>query len=125
MLKNLLKFNVRRVLIAQRNLLILLLGLGINLIMATCSYAQLPVINSHPRIFLTPTVKTALIAKRNASDPAWVELKAEADVYATASIRKWTPQDANVWSAQGTNEIFYSYVGSSWEEAAMKLAMAH
>lgn len=81
-----------------------------------------PVSNNHPHLFLDSLTKVALLAKKNTLDPDWAALKAEADNYATLPVMTWSPAAATVWN---TNYIFYSYCGSSWDDAAMSLGMAH
>lgn len=85
--------------------------------------AQSPVITSHPRIFLDATTKAELLTKKANSDADWLSLKADADAYATSTVMAWNPTSAAVWG--GAGNIFYSYCGSSWEEAALALGMAH
>lgn len=85
-------------------------------------FAQMPVINSHPRILLDAATKATLLTKKSNNDPDWLAVKAEADNYATLPILTWNSTNASVWN---TNYIFYSYCGSSWEDAAYALGMAH
>ena len=85
-------------------------------------HAQLPVVNSHPRILLDSAAKARLLAKKTANDPDWQALKTEADNYAARQVLGWNATNATVWN---TAYIFYSYCGSSWDDAAMSLGMAH
>jgi hypothetical protein len=48
---------------------------------------------THPRIWLTPQVKSRLQAKKSARDPSWLRLKARADTLATYKIYPYI--DAN------------------------------
>ncbi len=89
------------------------------------AFAQEPVIGSHPRIFLNAATKTALLAKKISGDQAWLELKADADHYLPGTVIPWNESTASSNDYYGSNDIFYSYCGSSWEEAAITLAMAH
>lgn len=86
------------------------------------AWAQMPVSNTHPRLFLDSATKTALMAKKTANDDDWLALKAEADNYATRPVLAWTPANAGIWD---NTYIFYSYCGSSWDDAAFALGMAH
>ena len=86
------------------------------------SWAQLPVSQSHPRIFLDPVTKASLLVKKQSGDANWLALKAEADNYATRPVLGWNPTNTGVWN---TNYIFYNYCGSSWEDAAYSLGFAH
>ncbi len=85
-------------------------------------FAQLPVSQSHPRIFLDPITKTKLLLKKTTNDADWLALKTEADNYATKPVMSWNPTNTGVWN---TDYIFYNYCGSSWEEAAYALGFAH
>ncbi|MCI0751907.1 MAG: hypothetical protein L0Y35_08720, partial [Flammeovirgaceae bacterium] len=44
---------------------------------------QQPVITTRPRILLNTTIKSQLIARKNANDPSWLAIKSDADQYAT------------------------------------------
>ena len=81
----------------------------------------LPVTAPHPRILLTPSIKTALLARKTANDPAWLALKAEADVLATYSIYPYTYANRTM---EPDNTIFYDYQGSDWWDATLPLALA-
>lgn len=74
---------------------------------------------AHPRIFLTPTVVTALQAKVAANDQDWLDLKARADVLVTYSVPAY---DRNSWP---NNSIPYAYQGGQWLEAAQVLGLAY
>ena len=84
--------------------------------------AQLPVVQGHPRLHLDPPTKARLLTQVAANDPHWLDLKAEADDLAARDILAWTPANTGTWNTQ---YIFYSYCGSSWDEAAMTLGLAH
>lgn len=92
------------------------------LIVSLSVHAQLPVVQSHPRIWLDGPTKTTLLAKKTSNDPDWVALLAEADDLAARDVLSWNPNNAGIWNTQ---YIFYSYCGSSWDDAAMALGMAH
>lgn len=81
-----------------------------------------PQSNNHPLLFLDSPTKAMLMAKKNANDPDWLALKTEADAYSLKPVLSWSPANATVWN---TNYIFYNYCGSSWDDAAMSLGMAH
>lgn len=100
-----------------------ILHLCLALFSTSALLAQLPVVSSHPRIFMDAVSKTELLNKKNNLDPNWLEVKAEADEYASATVLTWTPATANEWGGAGT--IFYSYCGSSWEDAVLTLGLAH
>lgn len=99
---------------------ILLLSLPI--LFALTTLAQLPVATSHPRILLDSMTKARLLTKKALNDPDWVALQAEADDYATRDVLPWTPNHVGIWN---NDYLFYNYCGSSWEDAAMSLGMAH
>ncbi len=101
----------------QRTLLSLLLG-----VFCISLFAQKPVVNSHPRLFLDPATKTKLLAKKSSNDQDWLALKTEADDYALRGVLAWNPNNTGVWD---TKQIFYSYCGSSWDDATMSLGLAH
>jgi len=79
---------------------------GVLLIPSIIGASSLPVISTHPRLLLTPTITDRLIAKRNANDPAWLALKARADLLATYSI---FPYKYATRSQEPDNTIFYDY----------------
>ena len=81
-----------------------------------------PVISTHPRLLLTASEKTRLLAKKNSSDPSWQSLKARADTLATYSIQPYKFARRNDAPA-GT--IFYTYQGEGWFDAALPLAFAY
>jgi len=76
-------------------------------------------LNPHPRIWLTPTLISTITTKMNANDAAWVTLKANADTLKTYSVAAY---DRNVCAA---NTICYSYEGSGWYEAMIRLALVY
>lgn len=80
-----------------------------------------PVVSSHPRILLTPSIKAQLLAKKNANDPMWLALKAEADALVMYSILQYKYATR---TQEPDNTIFYDYQGSGWYDAAMPLALA-
>ena len=82
----------------------------------------LPVISTHPRLLLTPAIMTRLLAKKSANDPAWLALKARADVLTTYSI---FPYKYATRTQEPDNTIFYDYQGSGWFDAVMPLALAY
>lgn len=81
-----------------------------------------PVVATHPRILLTPAVKAQLLARKNASDPRWLRLKARADELVTFSFfpYKWATR-----TTEPPNTIFYDYQGEGWSSAAMPLGLAY
>lgn len=81
-----------------------------------------PVISSHPRLLLTSTQKTRLLARVSANDAAWQALKARADTLASYSIN---PYSCDGRSDEPSNTIFYDYEGEGWWGAAMPLALAY
>src|SRR5438128_2202695 len=81
-----------------------------------------PVINAHPRLLLTATEKSRLLAKKNANDASWQALKARADTLATLPISQYKSATRN-FSPAGT--IYYSYQGEGWYDAALPLAFAY
>jgi hypothetical protein len=85
------------------------------------SATGLPVISTHPRILLTPSIKTQLVARRNANDPNWLRLKAQADLLKTYPVLQFK---AATFRERRENTIFYDYQGEGWYSAAMPLAMA-
>jgi gliding motility-associated-like protein len=101
------------------------LVLSLNLTVASTAFAQLPVSASRPRIFLDATTKTAMMAKKNNNDANWVAVLADANKYLPKQVIAWDPVSASDSQYYGTGDIFYSYCGSSWEEAAITLGMAH
>jgi hypothetical protein len=81
-----------------------------------------PVIDSHPRLLLTPAEKSRLLAKKNANDPAWQALQARADTLATYTI---FPYKYDSRSEEPDNTIFYDYQGEGWFSATLPLALAY
>ncbi|MBL7817038.1 MAG: T9SS type A sorting domain-containing protein [Saprospiraceae bacterium] len=77
---------------------------------------------SHPRLLVNSNIRTKLIAKKDANVSEWLALSSEAYNYANKPIAAWTPETQNNWN---TDYIFYSYCGSSWQDATLALAMAH
>lgn len=80
-----------------------------------------PVISTHPRLLLTPAIKSQLLARVAAGDPRWLRLKAEADALKTYTVMqyKWANR-----TDRADNTIFWDYQGEGWHSAAMPLAMA-
>ncbi|TSD62275.1 hypothetical protein FFF34_019325 [Inquilinus sp. KBS0705] len=86
---------------------------------------QKPVIVTHPRIFLDAATKTAMLAKKNANDANWLAVLADAKKYLPGKVIEWNETTASDSKYYGTADIFYSYCGSSWEDAAITLGFAH
>ncbi len=80
------------------------------------------VIATHPRLLFDTAGKARLLAKKNANDPTWIALKAQADTLATYSINPYT-FDTNADSPLGT--IYYTYQGEGWLSATIPLAIAY
>lgn len=78
-----------------------------------------PVISTHPRLLLTASERTRLLARKNANDPAWQALEARADTLATYPVAEYHPYNA------AENTIYYTYQGESWLAATMPLAIAY
>lgn len=99
-----------------------LAALTIILSASSASASGLPVVPTHPRILLTPAIKSQLMARKNANDPRWLKLKARADVLKTYSIfpYKWATR-----TTEPPNTIFYDYQGEGWASAALPLALAY
>jgi len=80
-------------------------------------------LNSHPRIWLTPTLLTTLAAKRTAGTADWLALKASADAYKTDTV----------YAYQRTgcpgSDICYDYEGgdgpAGWYDAMFTLALVY
>src|ERR1700712_5141298 len=85
----------------------------INLLIAFTAAAQQPVIATHPRLFIDADAKARMMAKKAANDADWKAVFAQANKYTTGTVIPWN--DVSVSDAQyyGTNDIFYSYCGSS------------
>lgn len=81
-----------------------------------------PVVGTHPRLLLSATEKTRLLAKKNAGDPSWQALKARADALATYTIN---PYKFATSSAAPPLTIYYTYQGEGWLAAALPLAFAY
>jgi hypothetical protein len=77
------------------------------------------VISTHPRLLLTASEKTRLLAKRNANDASWQALKARADALATYTVPQYHPSE----SAPET--IYYTYQGENWYTSTLPLAIAY
>lgn len=88
---------------------------------APLSASGLPVVATHPRVLLTPAIKSRLLALKNANDPRWLRLKARADVLKTYSILQFKFATR---SQEPDNTIFYDYQGEGWLSAAMPLGLA-
>src|SRR5579872_4675485 len=76
-------------------------------------------LNSHPRIWLTPSLLATLANKRGALDADWLALKANADRYKTYAV---IPYDR---SACGSQQICYTYEGGGWYDAELTLALVY
>lgn len=76
-------------------------------------------LNSHPRIWLTPSLLSTLIAKMNVNDPDWLALKASADQYKTFTVAAFDR------STCASNQICYTYEGSGWYDAMLTLGLAY
>lgn len=74
---------------------------------------------THPRIFLTPTLLSRLRAKAAANDPDWLDLKAEADQLVTWAVPAYSQ------FAYPPNSIVYTYQGSGWFDAIIRLGLAY
>ncbi len=110
---------------SQTNQLKFMKVITVTLITFTCIFNSLTsqnIVPTHPRLLVNMAIRAKLIAKKEANVAEWLALSTEAYNYANKSIMAWTPETQNTWN---TDYIFYSYCGSSWEEATMALAMAH
>lgn len=103
----------------------LFLALTYGLSFFAFSQQKLPVNGSHPRIFLNATTKAQLLAKKANNDVDWISLLADANKYLQGNVITWTEESASSTAYYGTSDIFYDYCGSSWEEAAITLGIAH
>jgi hypothetical protein len=103
----------------------LALSFFLSFIMVTGVFAQQPVIASHPRIFLDAATKTALQTKKNNNDADWQSVLVAANKYLPGQVIPWNPTTAAAYQYDGTADIGYNYSGSSWEEAAVTLGLAH
>jgi hypothetical protein len=74
---------------------------------------------SHPRIWLDSATMTRLLALKNANDSTWVNLKADADAYATYKVAAYSRNSCPA------NEICYDYEGLGWMNAIEPLALAY
>jgi gliding motility-associated-like protein len=100
--------------------------LGILIVFALTAVAQpKPVIATHPRIFLNAATKADLLVKKNANDVNWLSVLADAKKYLPGKVIEWNETTASDSKYYGGPDIFYSYCGSSWEEAAITLGLAH
>lgn len=79
------------------------------------------IIAGHPRLLLTPAIKTTLLAKVQANDPTWTALKTRADILLTYPITQYKTATAYNWFA---NTIFYGYQGEGWYSDVIPLAFA-
>ena len=86
-------------------------------------FSQNPVISSRPRVLLNSTIKTQLIAKKNANDPTWIALKQQADEFCTWPIV--SPYTNPLNHQYRNDEINYYYQGSRWVEVTIPLALAY
>jgi len=76
-------------------------------------------LNPHPRIWLTSTLLSTLIAKKNANTADWIAFKASADAYKVATVEAYSRG-----SCTGS-DICYTYEGSGWFAPAITLALAY
>lgn len=97
----------------------------LNLTLGLTAFAQQPVVASRPRIFLDAPTKAALFAKKNSNSADWTNLLAAANKYLPHTVIPWNPVNAGSSAYYNTGDVFYSYCGSNWEEAALILGMAH
>ena len=75
----------------------------------------------HPRILLTPTVKTTLTAKKNSNHPTWLALKSKADALLNQTIVQCKYNNYSNWYS---NSIYFEGNGSGWMHAAFTLSLA-
>ena len=87
------------------------------------AWSQQSVISQRPRVLLNATIKNQLIARKDANDPTWLALKAEADSYATWPVVAPYSNPANQNYRDG--EINYYYQGGRWAEVTLPLALAY
>ena len=80
------------------------------------------VIPTHPRILFNTTDKARLVAKKNANDPTWQALKAQADTLATYTINPYVFANS---SDAPLGTIYYTYQGEGWLSATLPLAIAY
>lgn len=85
--------------------------------------SSLPVNPAHPRLLLSPAIKSALLAKKNTSDPSWLALKAQADALAGVPVHPYVFPGENDQS--NSTDIWYDYYGEGWFDAAASLALAY
>src|ERR1035441_10663303 len=76
-------------------------------------------LNPHPRIWLDPAELARLTAKKTAKDADWLAVKAEADTYKTYAVTAFARD------ACPSNSICYTYEGSGWYEAMVRLALVY
>jgi|GEM_PF-4008831 hypothetical protein len=76
----------------------------------------------HPRLLLSPDVKTRLLARKDAGDSTWLALKTQADTLTTYAI---FPYNYARRSEEPNNTIFYDYQGEGWYAATLPLALAY
>jgi gliding motility-associated-like protein len=98
---------------------------SLNLLIAFSAIAQQPVVANRPRIFLDAPTRAALFAKKNSNSTDWTKLLAAANKYLPHTVIPWNPVNAGSSAYYDTGDVFYSYCGSNWEEAALILGMAH
>ena len=94
-------------------------------VLLTCVFSVAvadPVITTHPRLLFDTAGKARLLAKKNANDPSWLALKAQADTLATYTIHPYE-YDTSYESPPGT--IYYTYQGEGWLGATLPLAFAY
>jgi hypothetical protein len=74
---------------------------------------------SHPRIWLDSTTLTRLKALKNANDPTWTAMKADADSYASKTVEAYSVSNCK------DGDICYTYEGFGWFSAIEPLALAY
>jgi len=89
------------------------------------SQQKMAVTSAHPRILLNAATKAQLLVKKAAGDADWISLLADANKYIPGQVIKWTETSASSQAYYGGPDIFFDYAGSSWEEAAITLGIAH
>ena len=78
----------------------------------------MPVIAARPRILLDANIKATLLVKKNANDADWKGVLADANKYVQGTVIPWNVVSASDPQYYGTNNIFFSYCGSGWQDAA-------
>ncbi|MEP7236201.1 MAG: hypothetical protein ABI778_12980, partial [Ignavibacteriota bacterium] len=104
------------------SILSLFIVIAVFLIFDRAVASGLPVVSTHPRIWLTPAIKSGLDARKNANDPRWLELKAKADLLKTYPILPYSPENRTYYTS---DTIIYDYQGEGWWDATAPLALAY